>query len=77
MTYYLHTIDGKPAYFSRMCDAVVLRSGFGPPQPMATSLAQIKREQRITIKWRKEHNLQIGDYGHVRVHVAGAAPNIR
>lgn len=41
--YYLHTLDGLPAAFYD--DRVCFMSFYGPANPLATSLKQIRREQ--------------------------------
>lgn len=51
-TYYLHTIDGLPATFDgyQICFA----GFYGPASKLATSLAQIRREQKISAANREK-----------------------
>lgn len=71
---YVHTIDGRPAqYFpgSQIC--------FSPWRGItrtATSLRQIRREQRASIRWRREKGYEASpsDYGYFRLYVAAEDP---
>ncbi len=51
--YYMHTIDGKPAYYSGH-DIVFLFQGSQSHRvaKLATSLDQIKAEQKFSQAWR-------------------------
>jgi hypothetical protein len=64
--YYMHTIAGMPASFCK--DQICYAVFFGPPNKLCRNLAQIRRERRQTIKWRKEQGLDndVGEYGHCR-----------
>ena len=46
-TYYLHTLDSKPCYFHPGDKRLYLITKYGRSKPMATSLRQIEREQRM------------------------------
>lgn len=78
-TYYLHTIDEKPAYFDG--DQVVFNGGRWArgPQPLATSLRQIKDERLRSILFRLKRGWRSGDgrYGHVRVTVSEPVRKLR
>lgn len=51
-TYYLHTLDGAPAWFDgfQVCFAV----SYGRAAKLAASLRQIQREQRASISNRED-----------------------
>lgn len=52
MKYYMHTISGKPAIFQ---DQIVFAGSHGIKlSEMATSLQQIRREQKLSTKYREE-----------------------
>jgi hypothetical protein len=65
---YMHTIDGCPGSYypgEQICFAVRSR-----PIRLADSLAQIKKERRATLKWRRQQSYNIySDYGHLRVQI--------
>lgn len=66
-SYYMHTIDGKPATFdgNQICYATY----FGKANDLCSSLAQIHREQQASIRFRRLHGLDdfpIGRYSHLR-----------
>ncbi len=67
MSYYLHTLNGKPAgfYDGQICYA----SFYGKPTPLCSSLKQIKEEQAASRKWRREQGWVVShsEYGHRRV----------
>jgi len=50
-TKYLHTLDGKPAYFDGW--QIVFATKFGKAAPMAESLQQIRKEQTLTVRNRE------------------------
>ena len=64
-TYYLHTLDGAPAYFDPKLGALMFATSNGKAAPLATSLRQIRREQRID----QEHKGSTVTYGYTRVSV--------
>lgn len=69
-TYYLHTIRGRPAHYvpgQQIC--YITR--FGAAGTLVTSLRQIRREQKASIKHRQDIGLdQDGsNYGYRRVRV--------
>ena len=73
-TYYLHTIENTPAYFSKDDKQIVYANldQSGVNQPLAKSLKQIEREQIITRKNRQAWGFapdQPDHYGYVRVGV--------
>ena len=64
-TYYLHTIDGKAATFDgyQICYA----SFYGKPNQLATSLAQIRKEQLISKAYREEAGIEdVGIISYLR-----------
>lgn len=72
-TLYMHTIDGRPAFYvpgEQICfcgDAGSVRS------PLATSLAQIRREQVASDEWRNKRGFMrdlTSEYGYVRIPAA-------
>lgn len=69
-TYCMHTIDGRPAFFAGNQICFVLRTR--KPHKLAKDLKQIRREQKLTIKYRSEV-LGIGEepnkYSYIRVSV--------
>lgn len=66
--YYIHTLNGRPAFFDgeQICYACKYqRAG----NVACTSLAQIRREQRSSAKWRSENfgeEWRAIEYGYVR-----------
>ena len=70
-TYYLHTIDGRPAFYVHGMQ-ICFANRYGKPAPLATSLGQIKREQRASVEWRRaqgyDHSAE--EYGYRRVSVS-------
>lgn len=52
-TYYLHTINGLPAEFSKSNRQIVHASHYGPAARLVVSLEQIRKEQAITRANRK------------------------
>lgn len=65
---YMHTIAGKPAYFSRSGGQIVFASRSGV-LGLAQSLTQIRREQRATAKFRRDNGFTdfSYEYGYVRI----------
>lgn len=45
-SYYMHTLNGKPAYFDPKQEIILFMRG-GKANPLANSLRQIKRERKI------------------------------
>lgn len=67
-TYYMHTIDRRPAaYFPD--NGICHMDFYGKPNPLAASLKQIRREQKITIEQRRARGLEQDEtkYGYRRV----------
>lgn len=76
MTYYLHTINGQPAYFSEPDGQIVYAAGDAwrgrlPAQPLRKTTRQIRRDQQTTIRNRLSWGMKdgAGKYGYVRVTV--------
>ena len=68
-TYYLHTIDGKPAYYEEGRQIVFARC-YGKAAPLVTTLKQIRKEQELSAEWRENEGLpHYYDYGHQRVSI--------
>lgn len=68
-TYYMHTIDGRPAFYV-LGKQICFMTFYGLANPLAKSLRQIKAERIKSVKWRKSKgfdNYNIGQYGHFRV----------
>ena len=65
---YMHTIDGQPAEFYKGCIVYAYK---WRAIILVDSREQIKKEQRLSTKWRKEQNLKPYTlaYGHFRVQV--------
>lgn len=69
-TYYMHTLNGEPAYFDG--DQVVFATFYGKAAPLARSLNQIRAEQRKSGEWREMQGFKDHDrYGHLRVRLPG------
>ena len=65
-TYYLHTLDGQPAQFYD--NIICFINDFGSAAPLALSLKQIRKEQRISAKTRKDRsNFMEFEVGYKRV----------
>lgn len=68
---YMHTINGIPAQYipgEQIEYAQGTRGGAGVAR-LALSIRQIKKEQRLSRKWRlsKGFGATPGDYGYVRI----------
>jgi hypothetical protein len=65
-TYWMHTIDGRPAAFDgyQICY-------WWPGAKLATSLKQIKRECVLTEKWRLRMGLDLhpSSYSHITLRL--------
>lgn len=71
-TKYMHLIDGKPAAFDVENGYIFYRDHYRPAQPLAGSLRQIRREQKIDIEGRKKilgDNYEAADLGYVFIKV--------
>ncbi|HDZ21957.1 hypothetical protein LCGC14_0568740 [marine sediment metagenome] len=67
-TYYMHTMDGKPAGFRRS-EGTVLFAWAGVP--LAASLKQVRTEQQQSRDWDKAQGGHVSyNYGYIRVRVA-------
>lgn len=60
-TIYIHTIDGKPAYFSETNGQIVYAPRHGRAAEPAYSLKQIRREQKLTKEYREKRG-----YGYIQ-----------
>lgn len=66
--YYLHTLDGKPAYFDGQ--QVCFVNYRGKAAPLAKNLAQIRKEQQMSDEWREKQGYRLlFDSSHIRVAV--------
>ena len=65
-TYYLHTLDGKPAQFIPSQRTICFIGKYGPSAEPATSLRQIRREQAID---RAENPDTSSDFKHDYVRI--------
>lgn len=65
---YMHTINSCPGNYypgEQICYATGSR-----PIRLADSLAQIKKEWKATLKWRRKQGYHVqSDYGHHRVQI--------
>jgi len=71
--YYMHTIEGKPAFYSKKDGQICYACYFGAihHNVLATSLRQIRKEQELSNNYRRENKLGIEyDYGYILVYVA-------
>lgn len=69
-TYYMHLLDGKPAYFDRDQVCFMMRGGFTrAKQTLCVSLKQIRSEQKRSGQWREQQGYSDHDweYSYVRV----------
>lgn len=68
-TYYMHTLNGSPAAF--FGDCICYMSHYGKANPLASSLKQIRAEQKANIEARQELGANPDDdaYGYRRVGV--------
>lgn len=70
MTYYLHTINGKPAMFDG--DQICFMSFYGRADSVALSLKQIRLEQRASKEYREAFGAyDSGECHYVRVSIPG------
>lgn len=75
-TYYLHTIDKQPAYFSKTDGQIVFAEDntwrdHHAPQYLRKTVRQIRRDQQTAVrnrkKWFGANAIEVGKYGYVRV----------
>ena len=66
-SYYMHTIDGRPATFDGT--QIVFMSFYGPPNKVCHSLREIRRHEKQSIDWRSNFGVSPtpGKYGYFRV----------
>lgn len=65
---YMHTIEGKPAYYVPGDQIVSATRHYRWPVKLCTSMKQIREEERASIKKRREWGFQdTPHYGHVYV----------
>jgi len=66
-TLYMHTIDGRPAYFN----GVQIIPAFNECRRLETSVRAIRRNEERSIKYREEYKpwFDPKHYGYVRVRV--------
>jgi hypothetical protein len=76
LTMYMHTLNGKPAYFAGKQVVFALQGGSTRTQmPLARSLAQIRREQQASARWRAKNLFGAAFmYSYVRVSVPLKSP---
>lgn len=69
-TRYMHTIDRQPAFYDG--NQIVFASGV--VKQTASTIRQIRREQRATRRWRRDqgYSLEVGQLGYVRVEMPHA-----
>jgi len=66
---YMHTIEEKPGRYEGKHGQICFVTGFFIGK-LVSSLKQIKKEQRASIKYRKSQGWSTNfDYGHIRVEV--------
>lgn len=65
---YMHLINGEPAQYVKDEQILCATLGSGDVR-LAHSLQQIRKEQRASTRWRKEHGMPVGDvvYGYARL----------
>lgn len=68
MNKYMHTIDGKPAFFhgGQIC---FVRQGVAMSELLVPTLRQIRREQQAAIAYRREKGWRVFGYDYIRVRV--------
>ena len=70
---YMHLIDGRPAEYypgEQICYAATGRYSRTGIQRLATSIEQIKKEQKLSEKWRLSRGFPpviARDYSYVRI----------
>ena len=72
MIYYMHLIDGQPAYFDARSGQIVFanRQSASRPVQLRNSLYQIKDDQRTTRLYRKSLGYELSaKYSHIRVAI--------
>lgn len=69
-TMYMHTINGKPAFFDAKNPGMICYIGkYGKAPALAGSLKEIYEQQRISVRTRHNGGFDIPNYGYVRVAV--------
>jgi len=73
MTNYLHTINGRPAYFDG--DQICYTTYYGKAATLCDSLRQIRKEQKLTQEYRERKGYDLHmDYSYVRVAIHEPTP---
>lgn len=72
ITKYMHTLEGRPATYVKNSQVCFLSNG--SVLSLCDSLAQIRREQKQSLKWRLKKNMsdRKEDYGCLRIKIRGA-----
>lgn len=69
--YYMHTLNGRPAYFNEQI-VFMMPGQYARNQWLCASLAVIRSQQRRSEEYRTRHGIPYRDnwkYGYVRVYV--------
>jgi hypothetical protein len=66
-TYYVHTIDGRPAFYYKNEQIVYLAGRNLKKEHLVKSRKQIIKEQRSSIAWRKKRGYSCDD-GYCNYH---------
>lgn len=66
---YLHTIDGRPAIYQAGKQIVFLANGM--QLTFASSIEQIRSEQRATLAWRTKRGITEAPYALDYIRVKG------
>lgn len=68
VTKYMHTIKGKPAYYA---EGEQILYAYDCVKKLEDSLYKIKKQQKLTHKWRLEQGFPNDEdtYGYIRVKI--------
>ena len=71
-TFYMHTLNGRPAYYDGTKIVFAMRGGYvRRGQWLCESLDEIRKQQRQSFRWRRDQGLDNRwDHGYVRMHVS-------
>ena len=67
VSYYMHTIGGRPASFNGT--QIVCMHFYGKPNKVCRSLKEIRRHERRALAYRKDFGVSptAGEYGYFRI----------
>ncbi len=68
---YMHTLNGKPAYYTEGEQVSYAGKEILIPQMLVPSLKELRKQQKRSIEWRKAQGWSEtpSEYGYVRIYI--------